>query len=47
MNVQGGECVKVLDNAHDLFVSTISIADRLPLMCSGGVDHLLKIWEMK
>ena len=42
-----GECVRVIDNAHDLFVSAIDIPKRLPLFASGGVDNMVKVWEMK
>jgi len=42
-----GEEVRKLEAAHDLFVSSIDVANNLPMLCSGGVEKIVKVWEMK
>ena len=44
---KAAKCVKVLDNAHHLFVSAIDWNRSMPLVASGGVDHTINIWDCR
>ncbi len=41
------KCVRILENAHSLFVASISWNRHTPLLASGGVDHTVKVWECR
>jgi platelet-activating factor acetylhydrolase IB subunit alpha len=41
------KCVKVLDNAHHLFVSAVDWNRTLPMIASGGVDHSINLWDCR
>mmetsp|Transcript_20132 Transcript_20132/g.27977 ORF Transcript_20132/g.27977 Transcript_20132/m.27977 type:complete len:468 (-) Transcript_20132:303-1706(-) len=38
-------CKKILEDCHDPFVTSIDYNMARPMLASGGVDNLLKIWE--
>lgn len=42
-----GECVRVLETAHEPFVTSLDAPKNLPLIASGGTDNLVKFWECK
>jgi platelet-activating factor acetylhydrolase IB subunit alpha len=39
--------VKKIENAHDLFVTCVDFHRQLPLVASGGVDHIVKLWDCR
>uniref|UniRef100_A0A2P2I1D0 Lissencephaly-1 homolog n=1 Tax=Hirondellea gigas TaxID=1518452 RepID=A0A2P2I1D0_9CRUS len=44
---KNGKCTHVLDDAHELFVTTIDWNPLTSLLASGGVDNAVKIWECR
>ena len=44
---KGAKCVRVLENAHGLFVSCIDWNRSMPLIASGSVDHSIHIWDCR
>jgi WD40 repeat protein len=46
-SVQTGFCVKTIHDAHSHFVTTVSMNLKIPLLASGSVDQIVKIFECK
>jgi platelet-activating factor acetylhydrolase IB subunit alpha len=44
---RGARNTKTIECAHNLFVSSISWFRGFPMLASGGVDNLVKIWECR
>lgn len=46
-DLKTGKCVKKLDNAHDGFVVTLAMNYKSPIIASGSLDQVIKIWDCK
>lgn len=46
-DLKSGRCVKKLDKAHEKFIVTIAISNRMNLLVSGGNDLNIKFFECK
>lgn len=44
---KGGECVRVLEGAHEPFVTSVDAPKNLPLIASGGTDNMVRFWECR
>eukprot|EP00455_Lapot_gusevi_P033709 TRINITY_DN3693_c0_g1_i3.p1 TRINITY_DN3693_c0_g1~~TRINITY_DN3693_c0_g1_i3.p1 ORF type:complete len:251 (-),score=18.20 TRINITY_DN3693_c0_g1_i3:225-872(-) len=44
---KGGRMHRKIENAHDLFVTSIDYSRTLPALASGGLDNVLRIWECR
>lgn len=42
-----GKCVKTIENAHSLFVTSIDWNPVTPMMASGSVDHSISLWDCR
>ena len=45
-DVQTNRCLRTIDDAHGHFVTSMAMHPTLPILVSGGVDHVLKCWQL-
>lgn len=41
----GRRCAKEVRGAHDHFVCAVAVHSTLPLVATGGVDTMVRLWE--
>lgn len=46
LDIKSNRCLRTLDNAHQHFVASIAMHHTLPILVSGGVDHVVKCWTL-
>ncbi len=46
-DLKTGRCAKKLIDAHDRFIICLAVHQKNPIMASGSIDHLVKIWDCK
>lgn len=46
LDIKSNRCLRTIDNAHSHFVTSISMHPTLPILVSGGVDHMVKCWTL-
>lgn len=44
-DVEGGECIRMIEGAQEGDINTLAITDNGEFMISGGDDKVLKIWN--
>ncbi|KAJ5066468.1 lissencephaly-1 [Anaeramoeba ignava] len=45
--IETGRCIRILYEAHEHFIQTLSFNPRFPQLASGSVDCMLKIWDCR
>lgn len=46
LDIKSNRCLRTIDNAHQHFVTSLSMHYSLPILVSGGVDHMVKCWSL-
>mmetsp|Transcript_60328 Transcript_60328/g.71711 ORF Transcript_60328/g.71711 Transcript_60328/m.71711 type:complete len:264 (-) Transcript_60328:73-864(-) len=44
IDIKSNRCLRTIENAHDHFVTTMSMHHTLPILVSGSVDQTVKCW---
>jgi platelet-activating factor acetylhydrolase IB subunit alpha len=47
MDIQSNRCLRKIANAHPHFVTCLAIHYSLPIMVSGGVDQMVRCWQLE
>ena len=42
-----GKVLKTVEDAHDHFVTSLAVHPSQPLVVTGGVDKLVKVWDCR
>ena len=45
-DIKAQRCLRTLEKTHSHFVSSLDMHHTLPVMVSGGTDHVLKTWML-
>jgi platelet-activating factor acetylhydrolase IB subunit alpha len=45
-DISAQRCLRVLEKAHDHFVTSIAMHYTLPILVSGGVDQTVRCWQL-
>lgn len=46
-DLRTGRCLKKMLDAHDRFVISMAVNQKIPIMASGSIDHSIKFWDCK
>jgi len=46
LDIKSNRCLRTLDSAHQHFVTSLSMHYSLPILVSGGVDHVVNCWTL-